>query len=275
MLTRIEIDGFKTFHNFSLDLSPFLVIVGQNASGKSNLFDAIRLIGLLAESDLRSAFAAVRGGPVNLFRRESDETSSERITIAVEVVLDSALKDPWGSDVRLTHTRIRYEVAIEQRRDDDGNERLYVASEFASPIRSGRDRARSSPLRYWATPAFQARQLRYRRRDDLLSGGEDEQGRPVFKIHNDGVQGRPRPAFAAERTVLSTIVTAEFRHLYALREELPRGGSSSWIRQRFAVPAPPTNPSFWKPTAETSPTCCTGSTGRPPSRTAPEARWRT
>lgn len=39
MLTRIEIDGFKTFHNFSLDLSPFLVIVGQNASGKSNLFD--------------------------------------------------------------------------------------------------------------------------------------------------------------------------------------------------------------------------------------------
>ncbi len=38
VLTRIEIDGFKTFCGFSLDLQPFNVIAGANASGKSNLF---------------------------------------------------------------------------------------------------------------------------------------------------------------------------------------------------------------------------------------------
>ena len=37
MLTRIEIDGFKTFEGFGIDLNPFMVILGPNASGKSNL----------------------------------------------------------------------------------------------------------------------------------------------------------------------------------------------------------------------------------------------
>jgi len=40
MITRIEIDGFKTFRNFSLELAPLQVIVGLNGAGKSNLFDA-------------------------------------------------------------------------------------------------------------------------------------------------------------------------------------------------------------------------------------------
>ena len=44
MITRIEIDGFKTFENFGLDLHPFTAIVGPNASGKSNLFDAINFV---------------------------------------------------------------------------------------------------------------------------------------------------------------------------------------------------------------------------------------
>ena len=45
MLTRIEIDGFKTFEDFSLALGPLTVIAGTNASGKSNLFDAISAAG--------------------------------------------------------------------------------------------------------------------------------------------------------------------------------------------------------------------------------------
>ena len=42
MLTRIEIDGFKTFEDFAVDLAPFVAILGTNAAGKSNLFDAIQ-----------------------------------------------------------------------------------------------------------------------------------------------------------------------------------------------------------------------------------------
>ncbi len=33
MLTQIEIDGFKTFKDFKVELAPFQVIVGPNGSG--------------------------------------------------------------------------------------------------------------------------------------------------------------------------------------------------------------------------------------------------
>jgi predicted ATPase len=41
MITRIEIDGFKSFLDFHLDVPPLLALVGPNAGGKSNLLDAI------------------------------------------------------------------------------------------------------------------------------------------------------------------------------------------------------------------------------------------
>jgi len=61
MITKIEIDGFKTFNNFKIELSPFVIIAGANGSGKSNLFDAILLLSRLAETDLKSAFQEQRG----------------------------------------------------------------------------------------------------------------------------------------------------------------------------------------------------------------------
>ena len=69
MLTRVEIDGFKTFEGFSLDLVPFTAIVGPNASGKSNLFDALRFLSLLAQYDIRTAMQGLRGEPEELFRQ--------------------------------------------------------------------------------------------------------------------------------------------------------------------------------------------------------------
>ena len=70
MLTKIEIHGFKTFEDFKIDLGPFMVIVGPNASGKSNLFDAIRLLSRLAEKDLRSAVKELRENPMNFSERQ-------------------------------------------------------------------------------------------------------------------------------------------------------------------------------------------------------------
>lgn len=61
MITQIEIDGFKTFKDFKVELAPFQVIVGANASGKSNLFDALQLLGRLAKDEIGEAFQHVRG----------------------------------------------------------------------------------------------------------------------------------------------------------------------------------------------------------------------
>ena len=59
MITRIEIDGFKSFENFALDLPPFLVLIGTNASGKSNLLDALTFVANAATVGLD---AAISGG---------------------------------------------------------------------------------------------------------------------------------------------------------------------------------------------------------------------
>jgi AAA15 family ATPase/GTPase len=47
VITRVEIDGCKSFDDFALDLPPFAVLVGANASGKSNLLEAVDLLGHL------------------------------------------------------------------------------------------------------------------------------------------------------------------------------------------------------------------------------------
>jgi len=44
MLNRLQLQSFKSFSNASLHLGPFTVVVGTNASGKSNIRDAFRFL---------------------------------------------------------------------------------------------------------------------------------------------------------------------------------------------------------------------------------------
>ncbi len=88
MITQIEIDGFKTFLDFKVELGPLQVLVGSNASGKSNLFDALHLLSHLAEVDLRSAFQGLRGSPDDQFTLFPNGQRSDHIRIAVEMLVD-------------------------------------------------------------------------------------------------------------------------------------------------------------------------------------------
>jgi AAA15 family ATPase/GTPase len=44
MLTRLTLTDFKSFVEQTADLSPVTLLVGANASGKSNFLDAIRFL---------------------------------------------------------------------------------------------------------------------------------------------------------------------------------------------------------------------------------------
>lgn len=217
MLTRIEIDGFKTFEGFGIDLNPFMVILGPNASGKSNLFDAIRLLSRLAGTDLRTAVKGLRGEPHELFRRQVDGSPGSHMRFGVEVLLDPEVRDPWGATVKISHSRVRYEAVIERRKDPRGIERLVVAKEEARPILARDDTWK--PGGHSLSSAFKQVFLKYGRRTAWLSTISTN-SHASFQIHQDGHAGRRRSAEAAEATVLSSITSAEFPHLYALREEL-------------------------------------------------------
>jgi len=217
MLTRLEIGGFKTFDSFAIDVPPFLGVIGPNASGKSNLFDAIQFLRRLTEFNLTVALRDARGELDDLFRRRGDGSTVQSMYVNIEVLLNPRVRDSWGTEVELTQTRMRYELTLVHRTDDEGNVRLFVEQERAEPIRKSHDRWIK---RFNPSAEFIEAYVRDGRRTSPFLETVTEGRRRSFKTRQDGVAGRARPAEAAEATVLSSMNSAEFKHLYALREEI-------------------------------------------------------
>jgi predicted ATPase len=132
MITRIEIDGFKSLRNFSLVLVPFMGIVGINGAGKSNLFEALSLLSRLASMDVISALKAGRGHIRDQFARNK-EAHEIIISISIELLLPKQIQFPWGEEIELTHTRVRYEVQL------GSTPKIGFKHEKLSPILSDKD----------------------------------------------------------------------------------------------------------------------------------------
>jgi predicted ATPase len=77
MITRVEISGFKTFTDFSVDLAPLSVIAGANASGKSNFLDALRVIQAVATGKTLATALAGRGRAADYFTKYDQGKSSK------------------------------------------------------------------------------------------------------------------------------------------------------------------------------------------------------
>jgi predicted ATPase len=218
MLTRIEIDGFKTFENFVLDLQPFSAIVGPNASGKSNLFDALKFLSLLSLHDIHTAMQDLRGEPEELFRLTSSGPCSE-MRFAVEVALDRKGRDAFGTNYEVKSQRLRYELSLRMKMDENGQARgTFVASERCVALAKKDEK----------TAFFRKAKLSYSdRRNPFIETEIEHDTAKAFVIRQDGPSekggtkrgmGRKLPATEASTTALSTVNTAEFPHLYALRD---------------------------------------------------------
>lgn len=217
MLTRIKIDGFKSFTNFEMEFSSLTVIAGTNASGKSNLFDALKLLSRLAEVDLRTAFSEQRGNPSELFTQYSEHDFAQEMRFEVDLLLNRQVKDNWGGEVELNHTRLRYELSIARRKNGRGFEDLYVTNENLEKIRPDED--------HWLQRSKQAKPLT----KTLRAGGsrepfiktELENNLPAIKIRQDGRQGgKATPAASIAQTVLSSVNSVDFPHVFAAKEEM-------------------------------------------------------
>ena len=212
MLTRIEIDGFKTFSKFALNLRPFTAIVGPNASGKSNLFDALQLLSALADGDVHTAFQDLRGEPEEFFRQTSS-AHSESIRIAAELFITPNGIDEFGRRYSVPSQRLRYEVELRISSGESGRPvGIFVADEFCKSLKRSEDTAEYlEPLR----PNYGRYSVPFIRRNDdgdallVRQDGPSKSGSPMqFSLRE------------ASRTVLSTISNSEFPHLYAVRKAL-------------------------------------------------------
>lgn len=220
MITKIEIDGFKTFRNFQMEFAPLTVVAGVNASGKSNLFDALQLLSRLAEADLRTAFSEQRGDAFELFTQYGDGSSAEKMSFAVDLLVNPDAKDNWGGEANLKYTRLRYELCIRRGENEQGMEELFVSHESLVNFRHNKDE--------WASRMLPSKTKEHWR-PKVETG---KRGKPyiktevvndlvTIKLPQDGIRGgKETPANAIAQTVLSGVTSVDFPHVFAVREEM-------------------------------------------------------
>ena len=82
-LTRVWARNFKSIRNLDLELDPLTVLVGPNASGKSNILDILAFIKQAIGRDLDSAIAARHG--IEAIRRTSPGGGNRDIELGFEL----------------------------------------------------------------------------------------------------------------------------------------------------------------------------------------------
>ncbi len=222
MITYLKINGFKSFHNFEMEFTPFTVIAGANASGKSNLFDALTLLSRLADTDnLKRAFSEQRGEFIELFTQYEDDNYATEMEFVVEMLVNKNVKDAWGNEAKLKYTRLRYELSIKRITNQSGIQDLAVSKENLFKLNHQEDK--------WVTTILSKKNLEYWRpkvgtgkRGIPYIESVNENGLDVIQVPQDGTTGNKRrfPLSNATRTVLSSFDTVDFPHVLAAKEEM-------------------------------------------------------
>ena len=222
MITRIEITGFKTFTDFVMEFSPLTVIAGTNASGKSNLFDALQLLARMAETDLRTAFGEQRGEARELFTQYDDEHYAECMSFKVEMLVNTNVRDNWGGEAELKYTRLRYELEIRHSLTEAGMEELFVAREQLEPLRHDADEWAKSYLPIKYRTQWRPKVVTGKRGMPYIATEPREGQRPAIVVPQDGKGGSRRefPLQSISQTIISGFNSIDFPHVLAAKEEM-------------------------------------------------------
>lgn len=229
MLTKLEIHGFKNLLNFEIDFGPFNCIAGENGVGKSNIFDAIQFLSLLADKTLMEAALSIRGtDPETADLRElfwtDGKSTMGAFHMAAEMIVEPKTDDDFGRPSEASSTYLRYEVQIGYEESDNHGTlgRLVLLSENLTYITEG-EASRRVKFPHSAKK-FRSAVVENRRRTkagyittDTRAVGETE-----ILLHQEGNQGRPQRAAAksAPRTIVATSNTSTTPTILAARREM-------------------------------------------------------
>jgi predicted ATPase len=219
MLTYIKINGFKSFHDFEMTFTPLTVIAGINASGKSNLFDAIKLLSRLAEVDIKTAFKEQRGQAEELFTQYGEGDYATEMEFTVEMLVNREIKDNWGGKEELNYTRLRYQLCLQREMQANGISTILVKNEQLDRIKTEED--------FWINEILKKENRNFSKA--LRPGGTKEPfikttlegDKLAIKLRQDGGQGgKATPALAVSQTVLGGVNSVDFPHAFAAKEEM-------------------------------------------------------
>ncbi|MEV3873800.1 AAA family ATPase [Streptomyces sp. LE64] len=252
MLTRLEVSGFKNLIDLSVDLGPFTCIAGVNGTGKSNVFDAIQFLSLLADQSMMDAAQQVRGvhgerlgDPRDLFWN-GHANGVHTMRFAAEMIVPASVEDDFGRQANPTTTFLRYELELgyEPPVGIERIGRLALRSESLRHIKQGDAHAH---LRFpHSVKNFRSHVVTGRRSGQaFISTAEGHDGDPIVSIHQDGgSRGQPKPAAAsrAPATVVSTVTSSDDPTILAARREM-----QTWRRLALEPSALRTADSYTSP----------------------------
>ncbi len=240
MLKRIKIQGYKSLVDLEVNFGHLAVLVGPNASGKSNFLDALHLLSRVATNrTLKEAFdPPYRGHALESFTfgKEGIKSLLEQETVLFSIEVDVQLSPEVVESVNRQIQEVR-----------------------RMPLAEGESVSRRSP------PTVRAKNLRYRIEIEMLpklgvlrvadeylaalnANGELNQKRKPFLEQIDDqlhlrMEGQARPSHYERGLNYSILSMAHYPphhpHLVAMREEL-----ASWFtfyfepRERMRFPSP-------------------------------------
>ncbi|MBP2707086.1 AAA family ATPase [Microbispora sp. RL4-1S] len=251
MLTRLEVDGFKNLMGLEVDFGAFTCIAGENGTGKSNVFDAIQFLSLLADKSLLDAAQEVRGvhgerlgDPRDLFWNGYN-SDKRRIRFAAEMIVPLRVEDDFGREARPTISYLRYELVLGYA-PPTGIEKIGRLTLLAENLRhiSLGEAPKRLGFPHSATK-FRAAVLRGRRGGAAFISTSVEDGQQIIRIHQDGGgRGQPKPAaaFRAPATAVSTVTSNDEPTILAARREM-----QSWRRLALEPSALRTSDSYVDP----------------------------
>jgi predicted ATPase len=115
MLSRIKITNFKSFAEAEIRLRPLTVMIGANASGKTNFIEALGLLGWMAKGrQLSEIYSAVRDGELALrgsLQRLTQHGNTQPIgfTVDIDVGVDEVAQLELDVSLDAKHPEIALE----------------------------------------------------------------------------------------------------------------------------------------------------------------------
>lgn len=229
MLTRLEVDGFKSLLGLEVSFGPFTCIAGPNGVGKSNVFDAIQFLSFLADNEIMKAAQMVRStegrgaDPRELFWTDGVESASH-LSFAVEMIVPRVVRDDFGRETKPTTSFLRYEVKLGYEKPSGMGHlgRLVLREERLNYIKRGDAHDHLK----WEHDKKRFRDhvvVGERRGKAFISTEVESDGQRTIKVHQDGgSRGQPRssPADTAPRTIVCTTTTASDPTILAARREM-------------------------------------------------------
>lgn len=119
-IRELAIAGYRSLRSIRIPLAPVTIVVGANGSGKTNLYQALRLIQAAAQGTLARSIAAEGGLPSMLWAGERSRSDRGRVELSIAWDdLDYALAfglvpaarprgSPFDTDPEVKEERVRF-----------------------------------------------------------------------------------------------------------------------------------------------------------------------